>query len=229
MNIKLSLSPSLSGISTSTKLDQLHRNEETFDELENILNTPTESTEFSLITDTSTDPSESENKDGHNYEPNNNNIIQRRIQSESGYTYTPRIGNDIADNEHELEVFNFSLDTEYDNNSELTEPILDGCINITGQLSEASTPIDTYTPNTPHVNSEIQPKRLSNSYVSMTQYSGREESSSMTDDDLSCGLEPIIIPLDNLGPAEPKLEDMYTSGYVSNDQLQHMDVAAVSW
>jgi hypothetical protein len=224
VNIKLSLSPSLSGISTSTKLDQLHesQNEENFDEFENILNTPTDSTEFSLTTDPSTDPSESENKDEHN-----NNNMQRRIQSESGYTDTPRIGNDIADEEHELETFIFSLDTEYDNNSGLTEPILDGCININGQLSEASTPVDTYTPNTLHLNSEIQPERLSNGYVSMTLYGGREESSSMTDDDLSCGLESMIIPLDDLGPAEPKLED--TSGYVSNDQLQHMDVATVSW
>ena len=223
MDIKLSLSPSLSGISTSTKLDQLYENEENFDELESILNTPTESTEFSLAIETSTDPSENDNKDGQNYGPN-----KRRTQSDSEYTYladAPRIATGIAyaDNEHEVSIF--ELDTEYENNSGLTELIVDGSINI-GQLSEASTPIvDAHTPDTSHIthlNSETQSERLSNDYVHcVSMHSAQEESSSMIDD-LSYDLEPLmIIPLDDLGPAEQKLDD--TSGYVSN-AMPHMDV-----
>ena len=72
MDIKLSHSPSL--ISTSTKLDQLHQNEN-FDELQGIQITPTKSiaTEYSLATETPTDPSKSEDKDGRNYKLDNDN------------------------------------------------------------------------------------------------------------------------------------------------------------
>ena len=187
---------------------------------------PTESTEFSLAIETSTDLSESDDKGQQDYEPSNNNSMQRRTQSDSEYNYltdTPRIANGIAGDEHEISIFD--LDTEY-NYDGLTEPIMDGSINI-GRLSEASTPIgDTHTPDMSHMthlNNETQSERLSNGYVHCkNMHSAQEESSSMIDD-LSYDLEPmIIIPLDDLGPIEQKLDD--TSGYVSNDQLQHMDV-----
>ena len=85
MDIKLSHSPSL--ISTSTKLDQLHQNEN-FDELQGIQITPTKSiaTEYSLATETPTDPSKSEGKDGQNYKPDT--IMQKRTQLDSEFQHT---------------------------------------------------------------------------------------------------------------------------------------------
>ena len=189
---------------------------------------PTESTEFSLAIETSTDPNESDDKDRQDYEPsNNNNSMQRRTQSDSEHNYladTPRIANGIAGDEHEISIFD--LDTEYSYNG-LTEPIMDGSINI-GRLSEASTPIvDTHAPDKSHMthlNYETQSERLSNGYVHCKNIHSAQEESSSIIDDLSYDLEPMtIIPLDDLGPIEQKLDD--TSGYVSNDQWQHMDVA----
>ena len=187
----------------------------------------TESTEFRLAIETSMDPSESDDKDQQDYEPSNNNSMQRGTQSDSEHNYLadiPRIANGIAGDEHEISILD--LDTEYSYNG-LTELTMDGSINI-GRLSEeASTPIvDIHAPDMSHMthlNNETQSERLSNGYVHCkNMHNAQEESSSMIDD-LSYGLEPMmIIPLDDLDPVEQKLDD--TSGYVSNDQLQYMDV-----
>lgn len=219
----LSPSSSLSGISTSTKLNQLYESEEkeeNFDQFKSILDTPTESTEFSLATELSTpDPSESKDKDLQNYEPNN---MQRGAQSDSEHAYltdTPRVGNGFADDQHEISIFN--LDIGYENNSDMTE-LMDDHINI-GRLSESSIPVDAYNmPDTPQFNSEIQSGRLNDGYVHVSMYNDQQESLSMTDD-LSYDLvnESMIIQLDASGLGQ-KLED--TSSYVSNDQLQHMNI-----
>ena len=91
MDIKLSHSPSL--ISISTQLNQLHKNdsEENFDELQGIQITSTESTEYSLATETPTDPSKREEKDEKNYKPSNDSddiIMQKRTLSDSELQHT---------------------------------------------------------------------------------------------------------------------------------------------
>ena len=212
----LSPSPSLSGISTSTKLNQLYESEEkeeNFDQFKSILDTPTESTEFSLATKP-TDLNQSEDKEAKL------SNTQRSAQSDSEQTYltdTPWVGNRFADDQHEMSIFN--LDFGCENNSGIAE-LIDGDINI-GQLSEASMPVDIHMPDTPQFNSVTESGRLSNSYVHVSMYNDQQESLSVTDDDLSYDLESMIIQLDDSGTGQ-KLQD--TSGYVSNDQLQHMAV-----
>ena len=226
-------SPSLSGISTLTKLDQLYGNEENLCEFESILNTPTESVEFSLATEPqlelSIDPDPCENEDKSKQRCDQNNS-QRSIQSDPEHAYltdTPWASNGIEDDQQEISLFN--LDDGFDRNSGISELLMDDnkLSNITGQLSEASLPtIDTHIHSDmphDHFNGEIQSEKLSvsNGYVRLSTNindCGQEESSSTgMIDDLNCDFESIMITLDDLGPTERRLED--TSGYIPNDQL----------
>lgn len=206
----LSLSPSLSGISTTTKLDQLYENKENLDELESILNTPTESAEFSLPTDLSTDVL-CECEDKH-----------KCCRSYSEHTYllgTPWVDkNGVVDDQHEVSAL--YLDSGCENDSGMMALMDDN--NDARQLGEVATPAVDIS-DTRHFDGEAKSGRLSNGYLRcVSMYAGMEESSGVTDD-LGCELElEAMLPLDDLGPIEQKLED--TSGYVSNDQLQHIDL-----
>ena len=60
-----------------------------FDELQGIQITPTKSTEHSLATETPTDPSKSEDKDGRNYKLDNDNKQKGTLSdSELQHTYS---------------------------------------------------------------------------------------------------------------------------------------------
>ena len=193
---------------------------------DSVLDPTGESDDINSASEPSSDPGEDDDM-VHTFEPIKLNTMQNSVQSNSEYYMhhadTPRVGNDIAWDQHEISIFNYDSGSE--DSDERREPI-DG---VTGRwLSEASMPTVVLTPDTPQFNCDIHSGRLNNGYMHIGMYSDQlqQEGLDVTHEELNYDHESLsmIIQLDDVGPTEQRLVNSNGYIYEANDQLERMDV-----